>query len=477
MYYTNNMNLTQNIIRKLSIHYLFAFLIPLYFLSQDNKQNNKMKWWSDSKFGMFIHWGLYSYTAGDWKGKPTKGGEHFMLYERIPLKEYATIAKDFNPTKYNADKWVRLARDAGMKYIVVTAKHHDGFSMYNSSVSDYNIVKKTPYAKDPMVELAKACRKYGLKLCFYYSLGRDWEDPNVPTNWPTKGGRSNTWDYPNEDAKDLSKYIEGKVKPQIRELLSQYGDIGVIWFDTFEMVNKKQSKEIRDLILSIQPNAIINNRIGNGEGDFDVVEQSLISNTRKNWEACITMGANWGYNKHDSIIKSSELLVRNLVEVVSKGGNLLLNIGPRGDGSIPLEFRTRLKSIGRWMTTNSEAIYGTIPWKVIGEKNLEIKELQSDTSMKDAVYDATSKDILPDVRYTFHNNNVYAFVRSPKNSNVILESFSTAKEKIKKVSLLGYPAILKWNQSETGLYLSLPQQIINQEIPVYVYKIELSNKL
>ena len=154
-----------------------------------------MKWFTDAKFGMFIHWGLYSQTAGDWKGHPTKGGEHFMLYERIPVKEYALIANDFNPTEFNARKWVKTAKEAGMKYIVITSKHHDGFAMYHSACSDYNIVTRTPFARDPMKELADECRKQGLKFGFYYSLGRDWEDPDVPTNWPTKAGRSNTWDF------------------------------------------------------------------------------------------------------------------------------------------------------------------------------------------------------------------------------------------------------------------------------------------
>ena len=145
-----------------------------------------MKWFTDAKFGMFIHWGLYSQTAGEWKGHPTQGGEHFMLYERIPVKEYALIANDFNPTEFNARKWVKTAKEAGMKYIVITSKHHDGFAMYHSACSDYNIVTRTPFARDPMKELADECRKQGLKFGFYYSLGRDWEDPDVPTNWPTE---------------------------------------------------------------------------------------------------------------------------------------------------------------------------------------------------------------------------------------------------------------------------------------------------
>ncbi|MEO6523048.1 MAG: alpha-L-fucosidase [Mucilaginibacter sp.] len=185
--------------------------------AQKSTQDQKMKWWQDGKFGMFLHWGLYSQAAGDWKGKPYKGNEHFMIYEKLHLKEYATLANDFNPTLFNADQWVKTAKDAGMKYIVLTTKHHEGFAMYNSPSSEYNIVKKTPFKRDPVKELAAACKKNGMKFCFYYSLGRDWEDPDVATNWPTKGGRSNLTDYPNEDTKDFSKYFERKVKPQISQ--------------------------------------------------------------------------------------------------------------------------------------------------------------------------------------------------------------------------------------------------------------------
>lgn len=182
---------------------IFIVIVLLTVISNYSMATTEdnLHWFKDAKFGLFIHWGLYSQTAGEWKGHPTEGGEHFMLYERIPLKEYATIAKDFNPVKFDAKKWVRAAKHAGMKYLVYTTKHHDGFAMYNSACSDYNIVKCTPFAKDPLKELAEACKKEGIKLGLYYSLGRDWEDPDVPTNWPVKAGRSNTWDYPDEDSK------------------------------------------------------------------------------------------------------------------------------------------------------------------------------------------------------------------------------------------------------------------------------------
>ncbi|MDE1192739.1 MAG: alpha-L-fucosidase, partial [Arachidicoccus sp.] len=203
-----------------------------------------MQWWQDAKFGLFLHWGLYSVAGGDWNGHAYKGNEHFMLYEKIPWKVYgSTLAPQFNPVKFDADAWVKMAKNAGMKYVVITAKHHEGFAMFNSQSSDYNIVKMTPWGKDPMKMLAAACKKEGIRLCFYYSLGRDWQDPNVPTNWPVKGGRSNTWDFPDEDKKDFTKYFHRKVLPQIRELLTQYGRVGVLWFDTPELIPKNDSEE------------------------------------------------------------------------------------------------------------------------------------------------------------------------------------------------------------------------------------------
>jgi alpha-L-fucosidase len=448
------------------------------FAESKTDKAKRMSWWTQDRFGMFLHWGLYSQTAGDWKGKPTKGGEHFMLYERIQLKEYAKIADDFNPVKYNADHWVKVARDAGMKYIVITAKHHDGFAMYNSASSDYNIVKRTPFAKDPMKDLAAACKKYGLKLCFYYSLGRDWEDPDVPTNWPVKAGRSNTWDYPNEDAKVLSKYFERKVKPQVKELLTQYGPIGVIWFDTSEMITKQQSIELKNMIHNIQPNCIVNSRIGNGQGDFSVSEQEIIDKANVYpWESCVTISSNWGYNKHDTAWKSPEVLVRQLVEVVSKGGNYLLNIGPKGDGSFPVEAEQRLAAVGKWMKINSEGIYGTQAWKVSAAHIIEPqnKEGMVNNTMKDAVNDATLKNTIPEIRFIAKGNDLFVAVCSWKDPKVPIKILNNKDYTIKSVRLLGYTGKLDWQQNGEGLSLTMPEKLV-REIPVYLFKLELASR-
>lgn len=436
-----------------------------------------MKWWTNARFGLFLHWGLYSQTAGDWDGHVAKGGEHFMLWERIPLTTYAKIADDFNPVKFSAEKWVLAAKGAGMKYIVITSKHHDGFSMYNSASSDYNIVKNTPYGRDPMKALAAACKKYGLKLCFYYSLGRDWADPDVPTY---NGDRSNLWDYPNEKAKNLDAYVERKVKPQLRELLTSYGEIGVIWFDTPELITRAQSESIKKLVKSIQSNCIVNDRIGNGFGEFAVSEQKILdSKNTKPWEACITMSKNWSYNRHDTAWKSPELLVYNLVDIVSKGGNFLLNVGPRGDGTFPAAATANLAAVGKWMKLNGEAIYGTHAWKVIGEdaapRPAEKDKAVSpgEIAMKDAVNDATSKKTPADIRFTAKGKIVYAFARSWKENTVTISCI--AKAKILNLALLGYRGKIAWKNTNGVLHVELPSGF-KPSIPTYVFKIELENE-
>ncbi|WP_300598901.1 alpha-L-fucosidase [Niabella sp.] len=440
----------------------------------------RMQWWTAAKFGMFLHWGLYSEAGGNWKGKPYKGNEHFMLYEKIPWKEYGSVLGNrFNPQKFDADAWVRMARDAGMKYVVITAKHHDGFAMYDSPSSDYNIVKQTPFAKDPLKDIAAACKKYGLKFCIYYSLGKDWQDPDVPTNWPVKGGRSNTWDYPDEDAKVLNRYIERKVKPQLRELLTQYGEIGIVWFDTYELVTPKQSEALKKLVLSIQPNCIVNNRIGGGFGDYTVMEQEIGNPIRTSpWESCITMSGMWGYNRYDSVWKSPELLVRQLTEIVSKGGNYLLNVGPKGDGSFPDNAITRLVTLGKWMQINGEAIYGTRPWKIAGEipdTTTFRHHTVAGNPMQDVLNDATSKRIFPEIRFTAKKNQVYVFANSIAEKKIAVKALGKASgEKIKSVSLLGSGKKIKWEQKTAALILPLPT-LSNAAVNVNVFKVILKH--
>lgn len=452
------------------LFFIFINLVTLCVFSQ-NVNPNSLEWFKNAKFGLFIHWGLYSQTAGEWKGHPTKGGEHFMLYERIPLKEYAEIAEDFNPTEFNASDWVKKAKQAGMKYVIITAKHHDGFAMYNSASSSYDIVDRTPYAKDPMVEIIKACREEGLKFGFYYSLGRDWEDPDVPTNWPVKGGRSNTWDYPDEDNKSLAAYVDRKVIPQLTELLTNYGDIDFIWFDTPELITTEQSKRIRKLILSKQPDCLINQRIGNKQGDYDIVEQTLANEIKlEPWEACLTMGRNWSYNKYDTIYKSPDIMIRHFVDIVSKGGNLLLNIGPTGKGVFPKQTETILKAFHDWLKMNGEAIYGSRPWRVYGENLGQLENSEKvNKEFHDAEYDGTPQDRFPDFRFTCKDDVVYVIARHVNNDTYTLKSF-TSEDEIVSVESLDDDIKVKWKMKDYGLNISVDNKEKN---PIYVLKVIL----
>jgi alpha-L-fucosidase len=335
-------------------------------LESPEKIAQRLAWWSEARYGMFIHWGLYSqwgchYPGAD--GKLIDGkSEHMMRHIRLPFAVYSTIAEVFNPTKFNPDAWVKIAKDAGMKYIVITAKHHDGFAMFNSPSNAYNLVQRGPFRRDAIKELAEACRRGGLKFGVYYSLGRDWEDPDVPTDVKANDGkrRSNDWDFWDESKKDFSKYFSRKVKPQIRELLTQYGQIDVVWFDTPEKISKAQSIELLELIHGLQPNCIVNQRVGNRLGDYRVAEQNVPDAGYSDpWETCMTLNKHWGYYLGDEEWKPTATAIRTLVEIVSKGGNFLLNVGPTGEGIIPAGSVERLQEVGSWLKVNGESIYGT----------------------------------------------------------------------------------------------------------------------
>ncbi len=321
---------------------------------QDPAREKRIEWWRQARFGMFIHWGLYAVPAGEWKGKPVPGiGEWIMNRARIPVKEYEQLAGQFNPVKFDADAWVRLASRAGQRYIVITSKHHDGFAMFHSRVSPYNIVDATPFKRDVMKELAEACRKYGVKLCFYYSQSQDWHHPD---------GLGNTWDY-DEGKKDFARYLNELVKPHVREILTNYGPIGLIWFDTPMRITREQSRELAGLVHSIQPDCLVSGRIGNDVGDYRSMGDNQIPAKVMDydWETPVTLNDTWGFKKDDQNWKSPQTLIRQLVDVVSKNGNYLLNVGPTAEGIIPQPSVDRLLAVGKWLEVNGEAVSGAQP--------------------------------------------------------------------------------------------------------------------
>jgi len=322
----------------------------------------RMKWWREARFGMFIHWGLYAVPAGTWKGKRIPGiGEWIMNRAKIPVDEYAALARKFNPVKFNADEWVSIAKNAGMKYIVITSKHHDGFAMFRSTTSPFNIYDATPFKRDPIAELKAACDRQGIKLGLYYSQAQDWHHPGGAA----AGGH---WD-PKQDG-DMDEYIRKIAAPQVREILTRYKP-AIIWWDTAIGMTKKRADMLLPLV-RLRPGIIMNNRLGGGyRGDYSTPEQHIPpTGLNYDWETCMTMNNTWGYKSYDNNWKSVTTLIHNLVDIASKGGNYLLNVGPTAEGVIPKPSVERLAEIGRWMKVNGESIYATkasifskpLPW-------------------------------------------------------------------------------------------------------------------
>jgi alpha-L-fucosidase len=356
----------------------------------------RMKWWREARFGMFIHWGIYAVPAGTWQGQrvTNSGAEWIMNRGRIPVAEYRKFATQFNPTNFNAKEWVQLAKDAGMKYLVITAKHHDGFAMYHSQASKFNIYDATPFKRDPLKELANACREAGIKLGFYYSQAQDWNHPGGAaagsrTGQPVINTR-NHWDAAQEGSMD--EYIDKIAVPQVRELLSNYGDIAVWWWDTPVGMTSARAERFLPL-LKLQPQLISNNRLDREKltGDFSTPEQKIPDTgvPGQDWETCMTINRTWGYRSYDDNWKSAETLIRNLVDIASKGGNYLVNIGPDSRGDIPLPSIERLKEMGAWMKANGEAIYGTTasPFTNLGWGRCTMKQTGAETTLYLHVFD------------------------------------------------------------------------------------------
>jgi alpha-L-fucosidase len=418
---------------------------PDYMNESQEEFDARLEWWRDARFGMFIHWGLYAVPAGVYENQAIDGiGEWIMNSAQIPVAEYEQFAAQFDPVQFDAAEWVRIAKDAGMKYIIITSKHHDGFSLWDSDVSNYDIIDATPFGRDILRELADAAAEQGIRLGFYHSI-MDWHHPDAQApHYPTY----NTGDKINPN---FPSYVENYLKPQVRELVTNY-DPAVLWFDgewvpewTHEM-----GLEMYNMVRSLSPDILINNRVDKGRqgmqgmtrtdqqyaGDFGTPEQEILAGTSTlDWESCMTMNDTWGFKSTDNNWKSAETLIHNLVDIAAKGGNYLLNVGPTAEGLIPQASVERLAEMGDWMDVNGEAIYGSRLW---------------------AHYEDGEN-----VRYTNVGDNVYAISLGWPGEE--LELTHVQPDADSEIRLLGYDQPLEWAYDATdGLTITLPAALQNE---------------
>lgn len=339
-------------------------------------KEQKISEFLDRRFGMFIHFGVYSMLGGCYNGKTVGDelGEWIMNLLQIPVAEYEKVAAQFHPDHFDAEEIVLLAKRAGMRYIVITTKHHDGFALFRSGVDHYNIYDWNEYHRDLVGELATACQKHDMKLGFYYSQALDWHERHAG-GWDkppsaTRVSWANVWDFPDNASKNFSIYFEKKVKPQVRELLTNYGEVFLMWFDTPRTISEAQSQELYELVSELQPNCLINSRIGNGKGDYASTEDNQIPLSVCPFpvECPVTLNDTWGYKSYDHNWKSSGEILELLKKLASKNVNFLLNIGPMGNGSLSPETSDILSGLGEWMEHYQPAIYNTrgcpagFPW-------------------------------------------------------------------------------------------------------------------
>ena len=431
--------------------------------------DQKMAWWREAKFGMFVHWGPYSLYGGVYNGyKQRRGGAEWIMNRcKIPVREYKARATTFNPVKFNADSLVLMAKNAGMNYIVFTSKHHDGFAMFKSNASRFNIVDYTPFKRDIVAELAKACRKYDMKLGLYYSQAQDWCNPGGGTirklmkeGWPNPDSTEidqftadhlGGWDYL-QRTRTIEQYMDSVAIPQIKELLSNYGDIAVMWFDTPHRMSVKMAQKIQD-VLDQYPQIITNDRLMRKKfpGDYKTPEGRIPKKEDiegVDWETCMNIGSSWGYKSWENKWKDAKTIIRNLNTIAARGGNYLLNVGPDATGVVPAQAQNCLKAVGQWMKVNGEAIYGT---------------------QRSLVYPKWGECIRKDDKK--HSMYYLSVFKWPSNGKLVFET----DKKVKKATLLATGKPLKFKKTEKGIVLEVPMKC--PDSIATVIKLDLGQKL
>lgn len=445
-------------------------------MHHSKEKQEALKWFNNAKYGMFIHWGLYSQAGGVWdntkiENSPYPGprvAEWLMSTFRISRDDYQKLAKTFNPDISFAENIAKLAKEAGMKYVVITSKHHDGFALFDSEVSEYDMVDATPYKKDAIKELYNACLKEGLEFGVYYSHGNDWMDGsdgnvlsikkrNDSLGLYTHMNGKNYWD---PSSNSFESYIENKALPQVKELLALLPKLRIIWFDGEGNITEDQSFKFYKTIYNINPNVLVTRRVGFGFGDYEDAGDNVIPSgdevLEKQWETCGTTNNSWGYKPYDQDWKSTKETLYYIINIASKGGNYLLNIGPDGNGNVPEESANILREVGDWLNTNGDAIYGTTRWKIINEGDRET--LLGGTGHR-AAKGFNRSFTKNEFWFTTKNNTVYAISLVPSSTTILIRSLNNQAGEIKDVSILNGHPIEKWSQTEEGLLIHLKTAI------------------
>lgn len=441
-------------------------------IHQSPEKQAALKWFKEVKFGMFIHWGLYSQAGGIWKGariedSPYPGpkvAEWLMSAFHIPRGEYKQLAKTFNPDKSFAQNIAKLAKDAGMKYVVITSKHHDGFALFDSKCSEYDMVDATPYKADAIKELYDACLAEGLDFGVYYSHGNDWMDGSDGNYANVKKVNDSLGIYTHPFGKNLwdpspnthAEYLESKAYPQIKELINLLPKLKLIWFDGDGFITEEQSFRFYKLVYDANPNILVNRRVGWDFGDYLDAGDNTIPSAgelmKKYWETCGTTNNSWGYKSYDHDWKSTQELLYYFVDIMSKGGNYLLNIGPDGAGHVPEASAKGLREMGDWIAINGEAVYGTSRWKIPNEGQEEtLLDGTGHRAEKGFARIFTSEDFW----FTAKNNKVYAISLVKPSGTISIHSLGKKAGTIKSVTILGSEKKVEWQQKEIGLEINL----------------------